>query len=339
MRWLAPGAPPRSRVQLEELLLLAVRLLLLALLALWLAQPVWRDAPARGGAHVVVVPGVDYAAALDAMPPGAEAHWLTNGFPAFDGKPPADRVALSSLLRELDASLAPGATLTVIVPDTVEGLDAERLRLVHAVDWRVVRRGQAFAPAPAGKPVLLAVRHGPEAEDALKYFAAAVAAWNVVEPGRFRLDAQPWGAPIDTATTWLVGLDGAPDDATQRWIAAGGTALLEPPEATGRTDPAEPLRVRRQSQGSGTIVVPSSAFRSGRAELLDAAFPATLRRWLEGPPPPPERVRAAAVAPLSGAVPTSPPGRPLAPWLALAIAAVFLVERVLANGPRLGRAR
>ena len=74
MRWLAPGAPPRSRVQLEELLLLALRLLLIALLALWLAQPVWRGAPAFRGAQVVVTPGVDYAAALDAIPAGAKTH-------------------------------------------------------------------------------------------------------------------------------------------------------------------------------------------------------------------------------------------------------------------------
>lgn len=344
LRWLAPGAPPRSRVQLEELLLLALRLLLLALLALWLAQPVWRDAPARSGAHVVVVPGVDYAATLDAMPPGAEARWLTRGFPEFDGKPPAVKVPVSSLLREFDASLAPGATLTAIVPDALAGLDAERIRLVHPVDWRVVRSMPEPATTPARAPVLLAVRYGPAAEGTLKYFSAAITAWNTTEPDRFRLDAQPWGAPIAKETTWMVGLDGAPDAAALAWIEAGGTALIdadprEVVQAGGRSDAAAPLRVRRRGFAAGTVVLPSSPLRTGRAELLDAAFPATLRRWLEGPAPPPDRVRAEFVAPLSGAAPTSPPGRPLAPWLALAVALVFFAERVLANGPRLGRAR
>ncbi|HRQ35608.1 MAG TPA: BatA domain-containing protein, partial [Chiayiivirga sp.] len=39
LRWLAPEARPRRRLRLEERALLAARLVLLALIALWLAQP------------------------------------------------------------------------------------------------------------------------------------------------------------------------------------------------------------------------------------------------------------------------------------------------------------
>ena len=76
-----------------------------------------------------------YAAALDAIPAGAEAHWLSPGFPRFDGKPPAFEAATSSLLREFDADLASDATLTVLATDVVDGLDDERIRLVRIHDF------------------------------------------------------------------------------------------------------------------------------------------------------------------------------------------------------------
>lgn len=333
MRWLAPGAPPRSRVQLEELLLLALRLLLIALLALWLAQPVWRGAPAFRGAQVVVMPGVDYAAALDAIPAGAEAHWLSPGFPRFDGKPPAFDAATSSLLREFDADLAADATLTVLATDVVDGLDDERIRLVHAVDWKIVRAGPAPAKPSAQAPVLLAVRYGPAAEATVKYLRAAVSTWQ-----GDAIDAQPWGAPLPPATTWLVGLDGKPDAAIVQWLERGGTALLDADPRVAAAAPASdaPLRVRRRAIGAGTLVLPNVPLRAGNAALLDPAFPNRLRRWLAGAPAAPARARAEAIAPTTGASASTSPALPLAPWLALAIAALFALERTLANGPRLG---
>ena len=349
LRWLAPGAPPRSRVQLEDLFLLLLRLLLIALLALWLAQPVWRDAPALRGARIAVVPGVDVAAARNAIGEGAaSAHWLAPGWPAFDPQvvPPRGQ-PVASLLRDLDAALASDASLMVVVPAELDGLDAERVRLSRDVAWRIVPSTPVATDTAKPAPILLALRFGPEAAPMQRYVEAAVAAWNTSEPGRYRLDAQPWGTPLAPGTTWLIGLDGAPDAAMTRWIEGGGAALLDadPRDAPAKDTAARthestaPLRVRRRAFGSGELVLPSAPLRVGHAELLEPTFPARLQRWLAGAEPAPRLALAASVAPLRGDVALSPPERPLAPWLALAVAMLFVLERWFANGPRLGRAR
>ena len=80
LRWLEARPRPRRKPQLDELLLLGLRLLLVALLALLLARPAvlgWED----DGARVLVAPGVDAAAAREAAGPEAELRWIAPGFP------------------------------------------------------------------------------------------------------------------------------------------------------------------------------------------------------------------------------------------------------------------
>ena len=60
LRWLRANPRPRKRPRLDERLLMAARLVLLALLALWLAHPVLTQATARTPV-VAVAPGVDPA--------------------------------------------------------------------------------------------------------------------------------------------------------------------------------------------------------------------------------------------------------------------------------------
>ena len=62
LRWLRQKPRPKSRLQFDERLLLAARMLLLILLALWLAAPVLFGA---GGTapYVAVAPGVDMSRA------------------------------------------------------------------------------------------------------------------------------------------------------------------------------------------------------------------------------------------------------------------------------------
>ena len=49
LRWLRSEVRPQRRIRLDELLLLALRLLLIALLALWLARPVLFGGQAASG--------------------------------------------------------------------------------------------------------------------------------------------------------------------------------------------------------------------------------------------------------------------------------------------------
>ncbi|WP_207796305.1 BatA domain-containing protein, partial [Xanthomonas citri] len=142
LRWLRAIPRPRHRVRLDEWPLLLVRLLLLAAVALLLAEPAVRD---HDDAHprIALSPGVDVAAARQ-LSHAADARWvwLAPGFPPVDADanaqtpktlatPAGATQPVSSLLRELDASLPPDAALSVIVPAQWGPLDAQRLQLSH----------------------------------------------------------------------------------------------------------------------------------------------------------------------------------------------------------------
>ena len=58
--------------------------------------------------------------------PDAQWRWLAPGFPALERDPPAGVQPVSSLLRELDATLRDDAPVTLVVPARLEGLDGER---------------------------------------------------------------------------------------------------------------------------------------------------------------------------------------------------------------------
>ena len=71
LRWLRAEPRPRSRLRFDERLLLALRLLLLALLALWLARPALHGVEDRRP-FVAIMPGVAAAAmANQALPADA----------------------------------------------------------------------------------------------------------------------------------------------------------------------------------------------------------------------------------------------------------------------------
>ena len=107
---------------------------------LWLARPALTG-PRAATPWLAVVPGV-----AGPSPGGGERHWLAPGFPPLDRAAPAGPLPVASLLRQLDAELPPDAPLTVVVPATLEGADAERPRLSRRVTWRVVAGAMPAAP-------------------------------------------------------------------------------------------------------------------------------------------------------------------------------------------------
>ncbi|MGJ4729318.1 BatA domain-containing protein, partial [Luteimonas sp. SDU101] len=115
LRWLRARPKPRRRLRFDEPWLLAVRLLLLALLALWLARPALlgvQDLRPR----LLVVPGVDASVVGQARADTqADARWLAPGFPTLEQPAPAGDAAVASLLREFDATLPAGAPLAVLL--------------------------------------------------------------------------------------------------------------------------------------------------------------------------------------------------------------------------------
>jgi len=345
LRWVAERVRPRRRLRFERPWLLLLRLALLALLALLLARPMLTAPGAPARRWVVVAPGVERSTAQAAVGTlDADWHWLAPGFPRLDDAAPAAAIPISSLLRELDADLPAGSALSVVVPQELAGLDGERPRLAHALDWHVVpgRMQDVAAPTPA-TPTRLVVRYAVDAKAAQTYLRAAVAAWNQREPHRYELDAGPASAPIPSDAAWLVWL-APPTSALTQWIERGGIALTannadSEGEPVWRDDHGRVL-ARRHVAGHGQTIALTGVFApSDLPILLDAAFPDRLLSVFAGAPPAPTRASAAA-RPLhdagiaSGAAQSLAAARPLDAWLALLIAGLFLLERAVATRAR-----
>jgi hypothetical protein len=348
LRWISARQRPQRRLVLDEKLLLGLRLLVLALVALFLAQPVWREAPSAP-AWVAVVPGVELASARAlALPEDAEWRWLAPGFPPL-GTPPPGPVQVSSLLRELDARLPASARLAVVTPVMLSGVDGERPRLGRPVDWRVA----AGAPLPgldAPSAPRVAIRHADGREDATRYLEAAVRAWNPRQETPRAPDlAATLGLPGANARAgadvlfWLH--PGPVPGEVLAWAAAGRTLVLEPGAAfegapgsavvTWRDQDAAPLATA-EALGDGRLVRLQHPLEPAHLPaMLQPEFPAMLRSLLQ-PPAAPAVVPAETHAPLRATWHADGEGldaavRPLQPWLALLIAALLLLERWLAT--------
>lgn len=347
LRWLRREAKPRRRVRFDEWLLLALRLLLLALLALWLARPALHGGQADAP-WVAVVPGIDAGDAGDlAADPRAQLRWLAPGFPALDRPPPAAPVAVASLLRQLDAELAPGVALTVVAPERLEGMDARRPALSRPVDWQVLPGAMPARDSDDPAPPPLHVRHPPAAPDALRFLRAAALAWHDADAlSSEAFSAGPAAQPLDPQARHLVWLvPGELPAPVRAWVEAGGVALLDasveaalPDTATAWWHDAHgaPL-VEGGRSGQGRLLRFTRELSPRQMpQLLEADFPRQLRELLDGPAPAPASALAVDHAPDTGAAGHPQPPRELRPWLALLIALLFLVERWLATSRRRG---
>ncbi|PIQ36808.1 MAG: hypothetical protein COW59_10525 [Lysobacterales bacterium CG17_big_fil_post_rev_8_21_14_2_50_64_11] len=355
LRWLRAKERARRRLRIDEWVLLALRLLLLAAVVVLLAQPVWF---AAGNAQpwVVVVPGADPdALADDPALRAADWHWLAPGFPAFGGAAPQPSREAASLLRELDATLAPTQPLTVIVPERLSGLDGERIVLGRAVDWHVVAAlALPAATAPAAMTPTVAIRHDAAHAAISRYFAAAVNAWTAgdddrgAEPSPPSLAIAP--AALDVAlpagTDWLLWLsDEAPPAAIASWLADGGSVLRVARTATADADEDAAVEIWRSQQTTTWL----SAQRRGRGrmlivhgapdvaqlpEVLHPEFALLLRSWLVPPARAPAQAMARDVAPTHGLAAWPAHGKPLHDAMLWLIIALWLVERILASARR-----
>lgn len=309
LRWIAAQARPRRTWRIVEWLLLALRLLLVAVLVAWLAHPWLRGTPHAPVHWIVVAPG---AAEVPAGETAAHAVWLAPGFPSVQTPaPPPDGASASSLLREFDARIARDDTLEVRVPDVLHGLDAAAIELSHEVRWVVA--GEAASPARAAPAQRkLALRYVAEAAPALRYVRAALGAWRTSPELAVTLDEGSIDKPV-------------PPDAD------GVLRLAAPAAASGA------VAVTPSARASAPRVLDLDAASLDPALLQSAEFPRWLHRALFGDPPPPDHAPAAQVAPTAKAAPAALPPLPLRPWLAWFAAALFALERVLANGRRLAR--
>lgn len=336
LRWLDAAPKPRRSLTIDERLLLAARLILLALIALWLAAPVlWNAADDRR--VVAVLPGADATTVGAAVQPGDRVVWLAPGFPerALSPAAPEDPI---SLIRQLDAELPADTPVELVVPANLDSVDAERPRLSRRVEWTVGAEGPAPRVA-AHRPLALTVRFAPEAEDAVRYFRAAAASWTPAdaEPA-FDDAATDRGVPSNARhLIWLA--SGPVPAPVERWVRDGGvilTSLEARIPVEGETVPVwrgtagEPLAVAGRLGRGRVIRLTRYLEPAAIPQLVEPTFPDALAAMLD-PPPAPSRVAAADHAPLTGAAPYDQPPLDLRPWLALLIALLFAGERWLAT--------
>ena len=307
LRWLRQRPKPRHRIRFDEWLLLALRLLLLALIALLLARPAVYGARSQAP-WVAVVPGVDaQALAATPRPAGARLHWLAPGFAEIDlaGRDPAsptpaaNALPVSSLLRELDAGLPAGVALSVWVPERLQGVDGQRPRLSRQVQWRVLPGEMPARPEPRRPVPEPSIRYAADRAAALPYLRAAIAAWRPAaaagasaakaanpgagEPARTSADAPAQASagasiaadsqPLAPDTKQLLWLKPGPlPAAIEAWIADGGTALLDAGSAWpgGEGAAIAPLPLWRNP--AGEALVEGAPYRRGRVMRLTRAL-------------------------------------------------------------------
>lgn len=299
LRWVSARARPRRTWRLIDLLLLALRLLLVALLVAWLAQPSLRGAPHAPVHRVAVVPGAQVS---DIDLANEQAVWLAPGFPPLRTPRPSGEIPTASLLRQIDALLARDDTLEVRVPPVLRGLDEAAIALSREVTWVIADAAQTTPPPPVPNPSkpLLALRYASGEEPLLRHVRAALRAWDGVPALAVHVDEARAEEPLPRDA-----------DAVLRIGAASQTNDDAPAVLT--LDPA-------------TL---------SPALLQSAEFPQWLHDALFGASPAPDRAPASAVAPTATARGIAPPPTPLRPWLAWCVAGLFLLERLVATARRM----
>lgn len=347
LRWISAQLRPRRKLVFQEIPLLLLRLLLLIALAVFLAQPVSMQS-ASPKHWMVVAPGADISVAKE-LPSkkSSEWHWLAAGFPDFEIKPGDSNIPVGSLLRELDTQLPGNVEITVVVPETLSGLDGERVRLSRKVDWKVVPGNlPVSATSEQSQPLRLAIRQDDKHLNDAMYFRAAHAAWQAEQKAseKDELDSADILSTLKPDRTALIWLSAAelPSE-IREWVTKGGTIIVS--KETAVAEMKSGVSAWRNEQGKVLAVV--APLGNGRIlqwqqmltpetmpELLDADFPDKLKSLLQTKPPAPTRAFAKSQSPLPGAEAGTETPQSLQTWLALLIALLFLLERWLANSPR-----
>jgi hypothetical protein len=258
----------------HEQLLLAARLLLLALLALMLARPHWRPASEdRPQRWALIDPtgtpeGESLARLRAVQAAGYETHQLASGFPRgtpaeHAGAPAPD---LWSWLREADAGLPAGSALAVFTPGRLASLRGHRPFLPHCrVEW--VMTPENVGPAPiaplsgGAAPLHVLVLHDASRAEDARYLAAAVRAAGQISGSNVALtegNATQSGVAAVRPADWVFWLSAQPppDDlasqATNLFSDVAGNEtgqdaapswILPQPDVNGAAALAPPVRL------------------------------------------------------------------------------------------------
>lgn len=203
LRWLAAGANRRLRnLQPEQLGLLLLRAGLLALLAVALAGPVWRQALPKGRGQVLLSPELVGTPAFAALRPvvdslrrrGYALRWLVPAFPKMSGLAwqanalrPGDSARVlatggpSAAFRwarvQEAAGAFPGQPLYVVTPAALRGFQGSHAPLPANITWQTLPTGAAEtwlqAAATRGDSLHLLLGRSTENQTAFRQMAVA----------------------------------------------------------------------------------------------------------------------------------------------------------------------
>lgn len=338
LRWLRESVRPKHRLRFDDLWLLLTRLGLVSLVALLTALPVLKG-DWRTTRHVIAVDtDVDLAAARKQFGDiEADWRWIAAGFPSVEEAIPPSAQALASLLRELDSTLAQKDRLTVLVPDEVAGLDAQRIALTHAVDWQqIAAKSRALGSESGPIKRTLVIRHGPEPLSGLRYLRAAVEVWSSLGQDQWQLDDQALAMPLPEKADGLIWLGAALPDSIRTWVEKGGRVLVVD-GALGQGEPVwrdEQFEIVASEErlGRGAVIHLRAPLVPARLpSMLDADFPRRLQTLILPAPRPPDRAFAREVEPSVIDRAQAEQQTSLISLMGLLMALVFLLERVLAT--------
>lgn len=344
LRWLSAHRRPQRKWLLQERTLLAIRLLLLMALALFLAQPVMLSQTKPEPEHwIVVVPGAKVSD-IKQLPSGNKVkwHWLAPGFPDFDQALPTTNIALSSLLRQLDAQLPANTELSVVVPEKLAGLDGQRIQLSRKVNW-LLSSGEMVntSPVKTVQPIKLSIRYDQAHLNSVAYFKAAQLSWHTDKNKPADVDSSLLSdvAPNkNRALVWLA--TGELPKTIMQWTLQGGILITSNDVLLPENHESFPMwrdaqgnvLLREWQAGSGRILqwqiplVPSSM-----PELLEANFPDRLFNVLSTSHNPITIGMALQQSPQKGKLIWPAIPQPMGSWLLWLIMLLFVVERWLSG--------
>jgi hypothetical protein len=183
----------------------------------------------------------------------------------------------------------------------------------------------------------------PAKAERARYFRAAYRVWQAHLPDAQQRDVPLVAAdatPPASARIWVYLSSGKIPETARRWVQGGGTLMLVTDavfdagesDVLWRAEDGSILLVQ-QAVGNGRILQWRQPLNGTQTpQLLDAAFPERLQAVLTTSPQP-DATLASMQQPRPGASPVAPDPQPLQPWLMLAVALLFVAERVLATRP------
>lgn len=310
-----PAAPPQTaRIwRWEDLILLALRCLLLAALIAWLAATTmpWR------GDTVFISPALTTRADAQA-PAWIKQQIATAGMSAAPQMPlPPDAL---QWLQANESEWRPGARMLVLAESIP--MPAQLPPLAHAVDIRLLPAATSTASAPrAQRSVVVAAPVG-----RLAAWRAMFAAFEAADGSRYLIEDKPssetelivWDSQAAPPPGWHAPLWWLPPSA--RPAALGATDAASPPLAINGLQ----LQIASSPQGR---VWTSAAMPPQTADAARAFY----ETWQSlGQPVQPYPMPAMQLAPRRNS-PLAMPNTPPAAWLAYLLLALFALERLMTH--------